>query len=86
MARKRYSVSSKEFGRGKAEVEQFATLAEVQAYVRERWQGPDYLDGQDGFHTDYCSYRFKGFTLADIGKRRWIAEFQYFEFDWLDRN
>lgn len=62
------SVTSKEFGRGKGSREMFATLAEAAKYIKDRWQGADYSDGAAAFHTDYCTYELRGFTLADIGR------------------
>jgi len=81
MARKTFKVTCKE-GRGKPSSESFATLAEARDYIRDRWQGPEYIDGDASFHTDYCTYKLTGFTLADIGKRRWCEA--WFEWDWLD--
>jgi hypothetical protein len=80
MKRKPYKIVSKEEGRGKAHRESFATLPEARDYVRDHWQGPDYIDGPDGFHTDYSTFALIGFTLADIGKRRWCDD--WFEWDW----
>jgi hypothetical protein len=47
----------------------FATLAEVQEYVKGRWQGVDYIDGPGAFHGDFGHFYLKGCTLADLGKR-----------------
>lgn len=56
--------------------ERFKTLAEVQAYVRDRWEGVEYIDSAVGFHTDYCSYTLIHCTLRDLGRRdpedRWF--------------
>ena len=82
MARKTFKVTCKEEGRGKPSSESFATLAEARDYIRDRWQGPEYIDGPASFHTDYCTYKLTGFTLADIGKKRWCED--WFEWDWLD--
>ncbi len=65
---KPFAVSSKEFGRGKASVKRFATLEEASKYVQDYWQGADYVDGNDGFHTDYSTFTLTGFTLKDIGQ------------------
>lgn len=82
MARKTFKVTCKEEGRGKPSSESFTTLAEARDYIRDRWQGVEYIDGTNSFHTDYCSYKCVGFNLADIGNRRWRED--WLEWDWLD--
>lgn len=62
-------ITSKEFGRGKGTVKTFSTLAAAQQYVRDRWQGVEYVDGPADFHTDYCTYHMTGCTLKDLGHR-----------------
>ena len=63
-----FTIKSKEFGRGPAHVESFfSTLAGVVKYIKGQWQGADYIDGDYGFHTDYCTFSLGGFTLKDIG-------------------
>lgn len=47
--------------------EKFATIEEVREYLKGRLE---YWDGQDGGHSDYMRYAFKGFTMKDIGARR----------------
>jgi len=47
--------------------ESFATLAEAAKYVKDRWQGVEYVDSKHGFHTDYARYLCFGFKLEDIG-------------------
>jgi len=79
---KKFKIESKEEGRGKPDRELFATLIEARDYIRDRWQGADYIDGPDSFHTDYCTFRLVGFVLADIGKRRY--EEWGPEWDWLE--
>lgn len=64
---KPYVVKGREEGRGRWSVERFATLAEASRYIQDRWQGFEYKDGPDGFHTDYCEYVVEGFVLSDIG-------------------
>jgi hypothetical protein len=66
--KKPYKIKSREFGRGRPMVESFATLEQASAYIQERWQGIEYRDGIDGFHSDYCTYELVGFTFNDIGK------------------
>jgi hypothetical protein len=72
--KKPFKVKSKEFGRGKASTASFATLAGAATYIRDRWEGPDYIDCKSWFHTDYCTYELVGFTLHDIGKMTWAGE------------
>jgi hypothetical protein len=66
--KKQYKIKSQEEGRGKVETESFATLAEASRYIQDRWQGFEYRDGNESFHTDYCTYLLVGFTFKDIGK------------------
>ncbi len=80
----RYSVSCREEGRGKASVTKFATLDDAARYVKDRWQGAEYMDGPSSFHTDYCSYELRGFALADIGKVTYDDCDRFFTFN-LDR-
>lgn len=59
----------------------FATLAEAAKYVKDRWQGVDYMDGRAAFHTDYARYTLVGFELKDIGTFGGTTnEDRYFEF------
>jgi hypothetical protein len=80
-----YTVSSKEEGRGAARRARFRTLARASKYIQDRWQGADYVDGRDGFHTDYCTYTMTGFTFSDIGRYVTKGDDSYswreFEFD-----
>lgn len=55
-------------GEGSKETK-FATLIEVQEYVKDRWQGADYIDGTDVFHNDFGHFILKGCNLADLGAR-----------------
>ncbi len=59
---------------------QFPTLEAAAAYVKERWQGVDYMDGIESFHTDYARYALFGFRLTDIGKLISGANGREFEF------
>jgi hypothetical protein len=68
MPRHPFTITCREEGKGKPSVTGFATLAEASAHIQERWQGADYMDGRDGFHTDFSTYELRGFTLNDIGK------------------
>lgn len=74
---KKYKIQSQEEGCGKVYTESFDNLADASAYIQDRWQGPDYIDGSDGFHTDYSTYEVKGFTLRDIGKLKVTIEDGY---------
>jgi hypothetical protein len=85
-ARPRFSVSFREEGRGPATRRRFSSLADVQTYVRDRWQGADYIDGPASFHTDYCAFTLTGCTLADLGARRsndYRAD-DYWTWDWKE--
>jgi hypothetical protein len=41
----------------------------VKAYLQGRWQGWDYWDGGNAFHSDYCTYTLKGANLTDLFPR-----------------
>lgn len=64
---KKLTIYSKEFGRGPASRDTFTTVEAASAYIKDRWQGVEYCDGPAVFHTDYCTYTLKGFTLEDVG-------------------
>jgi hypothetical protein len=83
---KPFKVLSQEEGRGKVYTEEFATLEEASIYIQDRWQGPDYIDGIFGFHTDYSTYELVGFTLKDIGQLLWNAEDQCREYEFNDKS
>jgi len=51
----------------KKSVEAFDNLQAASLYVQGRWEGPEYIDCSEEFHTDYCTYQLVGFTLKDIG-------------------
>lgn len=82
---KPYKVHSQEEGRGKVYTESFATLEEASKYIQDRWQGADYMDDIDGFHTDYSTYDLEGFTLKDIGKVSWNQEDQCREYEFNEK-
>ncbi len=63
----KYSISSKEFGRGPATVRRFGTLEAATEYIKGQWQGRDYVDSADSFHSDYCTFTLSGFNLKDVG-------------------
>jgi hypothetical protein len=64
-----YSVRSREEGRGPSTVRKFKTLVELQTYVRDRWEGLEYIDGPCSWHNDYCTFEMSGATLAELGHR-----------------
>jgi hypothetical protein len=49
-------------------IKKFATLVEVQTYVKDRWLGRDYIDSDGAFHGDYGHFYLKGCVLADLGQ------------------
>ena len=54
----------------------FATLAEAEKYVRDRWAGPDYArEWPHGWHSDYATFECVGFDLTDIARRE--VEYDY---------
>jgi len=63
---KPFSVSSQEEGRGPKTVRKFATTEELSEYIKGRWQGWDYYDGDNSFHNDYATFTVKGANLADL--------------------
>lgn len=65
--KKPFKVEGREFGRGPKWTDSFATLAEAQAHVKSHWQGAEYIDGPQAFHTDYSTFTLVGFSLRDIG-------------------
>jgi len=80
-----YKVIGREEGQGKPFVRSFKTLAELQAYVRDRWEGPDYIDGPASFHNDYCTFRITGAMLADLGNRLGLPGTDgYWDWAWKD--
>jgi len=77
-----YSISGAAVG---SEIERFKSLDDASKYIQERWQGIEYRDGNESFHTDYCTYRLIGFTFDDIGKTKFYDPqdvwSRYFEFN-----
>ena len=65
----------------------FATLAALQTYVKERWQGVDYIDGPAAFHTDYANYTISGAKILDLGHRGGERGTEgYWSWIWKDLN
>jgi hypothetical protein len=64
-----YKIEVREEGREPATERRFSTLKAVQSYIKERWQGVEYMDSYEYFHTDYCTFDLFYFTLADLGYR-----------------
>ena len=85
MTKKAFKIECREQGRGKPSVSSFATLVEAAKYVQSQWQGADYADGINGFHSDYATFDLIGFTLKDIGRFYFTdddcREFAFFDFD-----
>lgn len=63
---KPFSVESQEEGRGSKTIRKFATTEELAEYVKGRWQGWDYYDGDNSFHNDYATFTVKGANLANL--------------------
>ena len=63
-----FKIAYREQGRGKPSIERFKTLEAAKDYIKDRWEGPDYIDGPASFHNDFCRFTLEGFTLQDIGK------------------
>lgn len=84
MKRTTYTVSSREEGRGPATVRRFSTLAELQSYVRARWEGADYIDGSRSWHNDYATFVIGGATLAELGTRGAPGTDAYWDWTWTD--
>ena len=59
---------------------EFSSLEEASTYIQDRWQGVEYKDSSDGFHTDYSSYILEGFTFQDIGRMDFSDEWPEFIF------
>jgi len=61
---KPFSVVSQEEGRGPKTTRKFATAGELAEYVKGRWQGWDYYDGDNSFHNDYATFTVVGIELS----------------------
>ena len=70
------------------ETTKFATLTEVQNYVKARWEGWDYTHGFGDFHTDYSYYVLSGCSLLDLGHAVVSngSEERYPDWAWNDLN
>ena len=79
----RYSVKFQEEGRGPWTTRNFSSLTDIQIYIRDRWQGVEYMDGPNAFHTDYCNYVVRGCTLYDLGGHAGDAD-DYWIWNWRD--
>ncbi len=78
-----FTVAFREEGRGKEYRHSFSKLEDLQKYVRDRWEGPDYIEGPSEWHTDYAAFRLIGCTLADLGSRRGAYGTDgYYDWDW----
>jgi len=66
---KPYGLIGRECGRDfDAWIDLFEKLEDAIAFVKDRWQGEDYIDGPQGFHTDYSTYELIGFKISDVQK------------------
>ncbi len=80
-----YSVRFREEGRGPWTTRKFKTLAALQEYVRDRWQGPDYIEGPKLWHTDYTAFELGGAVLTDLGSRMGsLGTDAYYDWQWKD--
>ena len=71
---KPFALIGREFGRGKPFAKKCNTLVELAAAVKEQWQGADYIDGDNGFHTDYSTtYSLATFRRFGIQNTKSIA-------------
>jgi hypothetical protein len=68
MTSKKYAVKVRAEGRGRASTFRFGSLHDAAYYIKSHWQGADYVDGNDGFHTDYSTFDLIGFNLTDVGR------------------
>jgi hypothetical protein len=80
---KPYAINCREEGRGPANITKFATIVEVQAYVKSCWQGAEYIDSPTSFHSDYCRYFLKNCSLGDLGRRGSAQADSEEYFDWI---
>lgn len=76
----KYVVKNQEEGRGKWHRESFKMLEDAAKYIRDRWQGTEYMNGARAFHTDYCLFECVGFSLFDIGHMGERDEYGWREF------
>ena len=84
---KMYEIHVREEGRGKPEKRKFSSLVKAQEYIKERWQGVEYMDCNEGFHTDYCTFDLIGFTLKELGKRTGPpGTDEFWDWQWFDLN
>lgn len=59
---------SQEFGRGPVDEVRTATVGEALEFVQGQWMGPDYVDGNSSWHSDYCTFTMEGLKLTDLGR------------------
>ena len=80
-----YSIEVREEGRGPATIRKFENLWDVQKYVRDRWQGVEYIDGPNAFHSDYCTFDMYGAMLRDLGEHAgpWGTQ-DYWQWNWFE--
>ena len=83
----KYTVTVKEEGKGRGTVVKFATLLDAQTYIKARWQGAEYVDGDYAFHTDYSTYALGGFDLTQIGTfsyGEWSQDYAFLDLTVVD--
>ena len=81
MTKKSFQIIGMEEGRPEKQwTNTFETLAAASKYIQDRWQGPEYIDGADEFHTDFATFQLQGFTLKDIGIMGWVDSCRTFVF------
>jgi hypothetical protein len=62
--------------------EPFRSMAALQKWVRDHWQGAEFIDGPAEFHTDYVRWTIVGATLADLGHRGPHGTDEYWDWSW----
>jgi hypothetical protein len=76
-----YLIAIQEEGRGPKSWNKFGTLNAAQAFIKSHWQGAEYQDGQDGFHSDYATFTVVGFKMSDI-HRLYVDEWGGLASEW----
>lgn len=79
--RKPYQVRIREEGRGRPTIEAFGDLTSASAFIRSYWQGSEYRDGNNSFHTDYATFELVGFNFGHIGQYVFEDGFYEYRFD-----
>lgn len=82
-AKNKYKVTSQAEGRGPVTTHRFTYLSTAQLYIKDRWEGVEYMDGWAGFHNDYTSFELHGFTLREVGERGAYGTDAYWDWTWF---